>query len=97
MALPEDLAARAAAVFQILADPTRVRLLHALSIRPHTTGELAEAVQLSDSAVSHQLRSLRLLGMVVSRRQGKHIWHELADARARSLLTRGLEHAREPG
>ena len=95
--LSEEWAARTAAVFQVLADPTRVRVLHALSVRQHTTGELADVVELSDSAVSHQLRSLRLLGMVVSRRQGKQVWHELADDHVRSLLTQGLEHAREPG
>ncbi|MEE9278418.1 MAG: metalloregulator ArsR/SmtB family transcription factor [Dehalococcoidia bacterium] len=95
--LPVGQAARMAEVFGVLADPTRVRILYALSQEAHTTSELAAALGLSDSAVSHQLRSLRQLHLVASRRAGKQVWHRLADEHVRSLIVQGLDHAREEG
>ena len=77
--LPADQAARMAEVFSVLADPTRVRILYALSQGEETTGALAGALGISDSAVSHQLRTLRHLHLIASRREGKQVWHRLAD------------------
>ena len=96
-ALPAEQAARMAEVFSVLADPTRVRILYALSQREDTTGALAGALGISDSAVSHQLRTLRHLQLVVSRREGKQVWHRLADDHVRSLIAQGLDHAQESG
>ncbi len=96
-ALPAAQAARIAEVFSVLADPTRVRILYALSQREDTTGALAASLGLSDSAVSHQLRTLRHLHLIVSRREGKQVWHRLADEHVRSLIAQGLDHAQESG
>ncbi len=93
--LGREPAERMAEVFGVLADPTRVRILHALSSAERTTGALAAALGLSDSAISHQVRTLRQLRLVASRREGKQVWHRLADAHVRSLVAQGLDHARE--
>ena len=93
--LPWEQAAQMTEVFGALSDPTRLRILYALSRSQHTTSELAAAFGLSDSAISHQLRTLRQLHLVASRREGKLVWHRLADAHARSLIAQGLDHASE--
>ena len=72
-----------------------MRILYALSRTERTTGELAMALGLSDSAISHQLRTLRHLHLVSSQRAGKQVWHRLADEHVRSLIAQGLDHARE--
>lgn len=93
--LSAETAAQLAETFAVLSDPSRVRLLHALDQAEHTTGALATALGLSDSAVSHQLRTLRALRLVVSRREGRRIWHTLADDHVRQLIRQGLDHATE--
>ncbi len=84
-----------AETFQVLGDPTRVRIVHALSLAELFTTDLAGVVAMSESAVSHQLRTLRQLHVVRSRRDGKLIYYSLNDDHIRSLFQQGLEHAFE--
>jgi len=84
-----------AGTFQVLGDPTRVRIVHALSLSELCTSDLASVVDMSESAVSHQLRTLRQLAIVVTRREGKLVYYSLKDDHIRSLFTQGLEHAFE--
>jgi ArsR family transcriptional regulator, nickel/cobalt-responsive transcriptional repressor len=63
-----------------------VRILAELSERPRSVGELAAAVEMEQSAVSHQLRLLRHLGLVVGERQGKRIVYALHDSHVAVLL-----------
>jgi ArsR family transcriptional regulator len=84
-----------AETFQVLGDPTRVRILHALSMSELCTSDLAGVVGMSESAVSHQLRTLRQLHVVRSRRMGKLVYYSLADDHVRRLFQQGLEHALE--
>ena len=81
--------------FGVLGDPTRVRIVHALSLAELCTSDLATVVQMSESAVSHQLRTLRQLHVVKSRRDGKLVFYSLNDDHVRSLFHQGLEHAFE--
>ncbi len=84
-----------AGTFQVLGDPTRVRIVHALSLSELCTSDLASVVDMSESAVSHQLRTLRQLAIVVTRREGKLVYYSLKDDHIRSLFRQGLEHALE--
>ncbi len=84
-----------AETFQVLGDPTRVRIVHALSLSELCTSDLASVVGMSESAVSHQLRTLRQLHVVRSRRMGKLVYYSLADDHVRRLFQQGLEHALE--
>lgn len=84
-----------AETFGVLGDPTRVRLVHALSLSELCTTDLASAVGMSESAVSHQLRTLRQLHVVRSRREGKLVYYSLNDDHIRSLFQQGLEHVFE--
>lgn len=91
----KDEARRVAETFQVLGDPTRVRMVHALSSSELCTSELASLLEMSESAVSHQLRTLRQLRVVRSRREGKLVIYSLDDDHIRRLFAQGLEHTLE--
>ena len=93
--LPTAEAARLAAVFGVLADPTRVRLVHALSERELCVCDLTNVLGMRQSAVSHQLRLLRALRVVRARKAGRVVYYSLDDAHVAALLTQGLAHIRE--
>jgi DNA-binding transcriptional ArsR family regulator len=93
--LSVDQARVLAETFGVLGDPTRVRIVHALSLAELCTSDLAGVVGMSESAVSHQLRTLRQLHVVKSRRDGKLVFYSLNDDHVRSLFHQGLEHVFE--
>ncbi len=93
VALPDaNAASDLAALFGALGDPTRVRLLAALATGALCVCDLAAALGMTQSAVSHQLRLLRTLGLVRARREGKLVWYALDDDHVRALLAIGAEH-----
>ncbi len=81
-----------ARTFQALSDPTRVRLISALTNAELCVCDLAAVLGMSQSAVSHQLRSLRDLRLVKSRRLGREIFYTLDDDHIRELYELGLKH-----
>jgi len=87
--------ARLAELFKALGNPTRVKILRALSIDELCVCDIAAIVGLSQSAVSHQLRFLRMSRFVKFRRDGKMAYYSLDDEHVRSLIEQGLEHSRE--
>ena len=90
--LDEATAERLAGIFKALADPTRVRIVSLLAQIELCVGDLAEALEMSMSAVSHQLRLLRALRLVKSRRDGKHVYYELDDEHIHTIFLCGLDH-----
>src|SRR5688572_5806883 len=95
--LTPDGAAALADTFSILDDPTRARLLHALSIEELCVSDLAALLGVSSSNVSHQLRLLKSRRLVGMRRDGKRCYYRLQDAHIRSLVEMGLTHIAEDG
>ena len=88
-------AARIAAVFRVLADASRCRLVYALLGRDEIcVGELAERLGMSESNVSHHLAVLRAHGLVRFRREGKQVFYAPDDDHIRLLLDTTLEHVR---
>jgi ArsR family transcriptional regulator len=85
-------AARLAETFQALADPNRVRLISALLDTELCVCDLAAVLTMSQSAVSHQLRSLRDLRLVKHRKEGRIVYYSLDDEHIRDLFQRGREH-----
>jgi len=83
-----------ASVFQCLGNPTRVRMLHALFIGELCVCDLAQILNVSVSAVSHQLRLLRALRLVKYRREGKMAYYSIDVEHVRSLLALGLDHVK---
>ncbi len=90
---PADILASVVAMFDALADPTRARILYALSAGELCVRDLAHAVGVSESAVSHQLRTLRDRGLVVPRRAGNVIYYALHDPHLRALFREAEYHA----
>ena len=84
-----------AELFKAFADPTRVKILRALSISELCVCDIAAIVNISQSAVSHQLRFLRMSRLVKYRRDGKMAYYSLDDDHVRKLIDQGLEHAVE--
>jgi DNA-binding transcriptional ArsR family regulator len=81
--------------FRILGDPTRVRIVHALTGGPLCVHEISERIGLSESAVSHQLRLMRSLRLVRGRREGRCVWYSLDDQHVVDLFQQGLRHVSE--
>jgi DNA-binding transcriptional ArsR family regulator len=77
---------------QMLATPSRVQILGRLRHGPCAVGALAEAVGMEASAVSHQLRSLRQLGLVIGERRGKQVIYGLHDSHVAELLDQAIFH-----
>ncbi len=90
-----SLASHIAETFRVLGDTTRVRIIHALALAELCTHDLAAVLGMSESAVSHQLSMLRLLGLVKFRRQGRIVYYSLDDEHIRHLFEESLEHATE--
>jgi len=93
--LDSNTASAVADRFKILSDPTRVRLLAALADRELCVSELTEMLQMEQSAVSHQLRTLRGWHLVRNRKVGRQVYYTLNDQYIRDLLSRSLAHVEE--
>ncbi len=96
MAVPEKVTLEhIAELFKGFADPTRVHILSLLAEKELCVTDIAEAVELSQSAISHQLRILKQMHLIKFRREGKNIWYSLADDHVKTILQMGLEHVLE--
>lgn len=90
--LDEKDAAYLAEFFRALSDKSRVRIIFALMQGEMSVSALVELVGTSESAVSHQLRSLRQMRIVRARKEGRHVFYSLDDEHITDLFQRGLEH-----
>jgi DNA-binding transcriptional ArsR family regulator len=93
--LTDPQASQLAELFRALSDPSRVRIIAALIDGETNVGALAEIVGISESAVSHQLRTLRQMRLVRARKQGREVYYAIDDDHVNELFQRGLDHVRE--
>lgn len=84
-----------AELFKVFGDSTRIRILFVLFEAEVCVCDLAEALSMTQSAVSHQLRILKQAKLVNSRREGKSVFYFLADEHVRTIIGQGLEHIEE--
>ena len=91
----EDLLIDLSEFFKVFGDSTRIKLLYALSDGEKCVTDLAEQLNATQSAVSHQLRILKNARLVKFRRDGKTIYYELCDDHIKSILDTGMEHLSE--
>lgn len=82
--------------FRIFGDSTRIRMLYALHGGELCVQDLAAALGMGQSAVSHQLRVLKASGLVRCRREGRRAYYALDDEHIAGIITQGLAHVREP-
>jgi DNA-binding transcriptional ArsR family regulator len=90
--LEEEAIRDVAAIFQALGDPTRVRILHALIQSEMCVCDLAAALEMTQSAVSHQLRHLRNLRIIKRRKVGRIAYYSIDDEHIKTLFETGLHH-----
>ena len=93
--LGADVADRVASSFWALSDPTRVRIIHALSLAELCNCDLASILGISESAVSHQMRDLRLMNLVKAEKRGRMVFYRLNDTHVRHIFEDSLKHALE--
>lgn len=81
--------------YKIFGDSTRIKILCVLRSKEMCVQELADAVGMTQSAISHQLRTLKQTDLVKNRREGKTIYYSLADNHISGIIDMGLEHINE--
>ena len=82
-------------LFKVFGDSTRIRILFVLFEAEVCVCDLAQALHMTQSAISHQLKILKQNKLVKSRRDGKSVFYSLADSHVRTIIAQGLEHIEE--
>ena len=91
----EELLFDLAELFKIFGDSTRVKILFVLFEAEMCVCDIAQLLGMTQSAISHQLRALKNVRLVKSRREGKTVFYSLADDHVKTIINQGLEHVRE--
>ena len=84
-----------AELFKVFGDSTRIKILYALFEAEMCVCDIADLLGLTQSAISHQLRTLKANKLVRSRREGKTVFYSLADQHVRSIIGQGMDHVME--
>lgn len=84
-----------AAFFKVFGDVTRVRILYTLLKSEMCVCDLAQVLDMNQSAISHQLRLLKQMALVKNRREGKTVFYSLSDGHIVTILSQGMEHIEE--
>ena len=92
---PPEQADKLAELFKVLGDPTRVRILQALHSQRLCVCDIAETLEMTQSAISHQLRILRQARLVRAQREGRSMFYCLDDDHVSQVFEQGLEHVSE--
>lgn len=94
--LPEtEILSNASDFFKIMGDLTRIKILSALDISPMCVCDLSVVLNMTKSAVSHQLKALKNASLVKSQKNGKHVLYSLDDDHIKTVLEMALEHINE--
>lgn len=90
--IEEQSAEHVAMLFKVFGDPTRIKILHLLSLDEMCVCDISTVLGMSQSAISHQLSSLRQAGLVKNRKDGKVVYYNLDDEHVLTILNQGLDH-----
>lgn len=93
--MEEETLYRLAELFKVFGDPTRIRILYTLFGQELCVQDIANALSMTQSAISHQLRILKQMSLVKFRRDGKTIYYSLADDHVATIMDAGIEHVCE--
>lgn len=81
--------------YKVFGDATRIKILYVLLESQMCVCDLAELLNMTQSAISHQLRVLKQMKLVKNRREGKTVYYSLADGHIQAIISQGMEHIRE--
>ncbi|MEJ6949951.1 metalloregulator ArsR/SmtB family transcription factor [Halanaerobiaceae bacterium ANBcell28] len=93
--LEEEIVLDLAEIFKTIGDPTRIKILYALKEQELCVCDLSELLEMSSSAISHQLRVLRTNKLVKYRKEGRIVYYSLDDDHVLCLFSQGLQHVME--
>ncbi len=82
-------------LFKVLSDPTRIKILYAISKHEICVNDIALILNMTQSAVSHQLKNLKQAALIKSRREGQTIYYRLSDDHVHLIFNQALDHIRE--
>ena len=91
----EDVLYDLAEVFKVFGDSTRIKILYVLSESEMCVCDIAQLLNMNQSAISHQLRILKQNQLVKSRRDGRAVFYSLADGHVKTIMSQGMEHILE--
>ena len=92
---PDETLYDLAELFKIFGDSTRIRILYALFEAEMCVCDIAQLLNMTQSAISHQLRLLKQSKLVKNRRDGKTVYYSLADDHVRTVINQGMDHILE--
>lgn len=92
---PEEALYDLADFFKVFGDTTRIKILYVLMCSEMCVCDLAQSLNMTQSAISHQLRVLKQMDLVKNRREGKTVFYSLSDGHISGILSQGLEHINE--
>ncbi|MBQ9765215.1 MAG: winged helix-turn-helix transcriptional regulator [Lachnospiraceae bacterium] len=92
--LEDRYVSKVAAFFKTLGDETRVKIIYALSMKELCVNDIVELLNMTQSAVSHQLRQMKSEGVVKARRSGKNIFYSLDDEHVVEILEKTVKHVK---
>ena len=81
--------------YKLFGDPTRLRILEVLINKPMCVNEISEVLDISQSAISHQLKTLRSSNVVKTEKVGKNVYYSISDNHIEIILKYGIEHISE--
>ena len=93
--IDEEVLYDVADLFKIFADSTRLKILYSLFHDELCVCDIADALNMSQSSISHQLRTLKQSRLVKYRREGKSVYYSLADDHVKTIIYQGIEHSEE--
>ena len=92
---PDEVLSDLADLFKIFGDSTRIKILYVLSESEMCVCDIAQLLNMNQSAISHQLRILKQNGLVKNRREGRAVFYSLADGHVKTIMCQGMEHILE--
>lgn len=93
--LKPEIEEKVSELFKVLSDQTRIKILYALKESELTVSEIVERVGISQSAISHQLKTLRDIDLVTFRKEGKNVIYRLSDNHVYNIFNQAIEHVME--
>ena len=91
----DDILFDVAELFKVFGDSTRIRILYALYEKERNVNDISNALNMNQSAISHQLKILKTNKLIKSRRQGKTIFYSLNDDHVYNIINQGIDHIKE--
>ncbi|CDR30948.1 Transcriptional repressor smtB homolog [Acholeplasma oculi] len=90
-----DIEHKVSILFKTISDPTRIKIIYALKNKELSVNEIVDKLEMTQSAVSHQLKTLRDVNLVTFQKKGKEVYYKLADNHVYMIFDQAIEHVEE--